>query len=183
MAVLYWFQELRCERSPCRFNSDRPPCEPLRWQVPLGRELDCLSSCCGFDSRCHRFEITAFDYWLGRLLLRQQEGDRNSYAVLCLAKSWRGRFCLHNRLVFIQESAGSIPAHVTALVCVMEVTRPDEDTVLKTAAGQTVVGSSPTASAFRRSLRERFHTEDCISSAITCVVVGERCDSLRSHFG
>ena len=29
-----------------------------------------------------------------------------------------------------------------------EVTRPDEDTVLKTAAGKTVVGSSPTASAF-----------------------------------
>ena len=28
-----------------------------------------------------------------------------------------------------------------------EVTRPDEDTVLKTAAGKTVVGSSPTASA------------------------------------
>ena len=30
----------------------------------------------------------------------------------------------------------------------LEVTRPDEDTVLKTAAGKTVVGSSPTASAF-----------------------------------
>ena len=26
--------------------------------------------------------LAAFDYWLGRLLLRQQEGDRNSYAVL-----------------------------------------------------------------------------------------------------
>ena len=24
----------------------------------------------------------AFDYWLGRLLLKQQEGDRYSYAVL-----------------------------------------------------------------------------------------------------
>jgi hypothetical protein len=25
VAVLYWFQELRCERSQCRFNSDRSP--------------------------------------------------------------------------------------------------------------------------------------------------------------
>ena len=31
----------------------------------------------------------------------------------------------------------------------MEVIRPDEDAVLKTAAGKTVVGSSPTASAER----------------------------------
>ena len=30
VAVLYWFQELRCERSPCRFNSDRSP-ESLRY--------------------------------------------------------------------------------------------------------------------------------------------------------
>ena len=60
-----------------------------------------------------------------------------------------------------------------------EVTRPDEDTVLKTAAGQTVVGSSPTASA---STWERFHTGGCNPSAFNCVVVGERCDSLRSHF-
>jgi hypothetical protein len=28
------------------------------------------------------FTNAAFDDWLGRLLLRQQEGDRNSYAVL-----------------------------------------------------------------------------------------------------
>ena len=38
----------------------------------------------------------AFDYWLGRLLLRQQEGDRNSYAVLGWRQGWltkrRGRF-------------------------------------------------------------------------------------------
>ena len=33
-----------------------------------------------------------------------------------------------------------------------EVIRPDEDTVLKTAAGKTVVGSSPTASAGRLSV-------------------------------
>ena len=58
----------------------------------------------------------AFDYWLGRLLLRQQEGDRYSYAVLASneAIKRRGRFCWQNRLVFIQEFAGSIPAHVTA---------------------------------------------------------------------
>ena len=31
------------------------------------------------------FKNAAFDYWLGRLLLRQQEGDRNSYAVLMVA--------------------------------------------------------------------------------------------------
>ena len=30
-------------------------------------------------------------------------------------------------------------------------------------------------------LWERFHTGDCKSPAINCVVVGERCDSLRSH--
>ena len=70
----------------------------------------------GFDSRCHRFHQAAFDYWLGRLLLRQQEGDRYSYAVLASAEAfkWRGRFCWQNCLAFIQESAGSIPAHVTA---------------------------------------------------------------------
>ena len=33
-----------------------------------------------------------------------------------------------------------------------EVIRPDEDAVLKTAAGKTVVGSSPTASAERLSV-------------------------------
>ncbi len=70
------------------------PRENFRWQFPLGRELDCLSSRCGFDSRCHRFANAAFDYWLGRLLLRQQEGDRNSYAVLASieATKRRGRF-------------------------------------------------------------------------------------------
>ncbi len=31
------------------------------------------------------FINAAFDYWLGRLLLRQQEGDRNSYAVHIVA--------------------------------------------------------------------------------------------------
>lgn len=116
VAVLHWFQELRCERSPCRFNSDRSHCEHIRWQFPLGRKLDCLSSRCGFDSRCHRFTQAAFDYWLGRLLLRQQEGDRNCYAVLASIEATKrhGRFCWQNRLVFIQESAGSIPAHVAA---------------------------------------------------------------------
>ena len=34
------------------------------------------------------FKYAAFDYWLGRLLLRQQEGDRNSYAVLGRQQSW-----------------------------------------------------------------------------------------------
>ena len=36
----------------------------------------------------------AFDYWLGRLFFRQQEGDRNSHAVLASneATLWRGRF-------------------------------------------------------------------------------------------
>ncbi len=40
------------------------------------------------------FTNAAFDYWLGRLLLRQQEGDRNSYAVLASieATKRRGRF-------------------------------------------------------------------------------------------
>ena len=40
------------------------------------------------------FNNAAFDYWLGRLLLRQQEGDRNSYAVLASieATKRRGRF-------------------------------------------------------------------------------------------
>ena len=40
------------------------------------------------------FNQAAFDYWLGRLLLRQQEGDRNSYAVLASieATKRRGRF-------------------------------------------------------------------------------------------
>ena len=41
-------------------------------------------------------KCAAFDYWLGRLLLRQQEGDRNSYAVLGRQQDWptkrRGRF-------------------------------------------------------------------------------------------
>ena len=63
-----------------------------------------------------------------------------------------------------------------------EVTRPDEDTVLKTAAVKTVVGSSPTASAFESTFWERFHTGGCNPSAFNCVVVGERCESLRSHF-
>ena len=74
-----------------------------------------------------------------------------------------------------------------------EFIRPDEDTVLKTAAGKTVVGSSPTASARRLSVLkvntcglfltvgERFHTGGCNPPAVNCVVVGERCDSLRSH--
>ena len=71
------------------------------------------------------------------------------------------------------NSGHGVSGHTT------EVTRPDEDTVLKTAAGQTVVGSSPTASAW--SIWERFHTGGCNPSAFNCVVVGERCDSLRSH--
>ena len=33
-------------------------------------------------------KYAAFDYWLGRLLLRQQEGDRNSYAVLGQQQNW-----------------------------------------------------------------------------------------------
>ena len=65
---------------------------------------------------------------------------------------------------------------------ITEVTRPDEDTVLKTAAGKTVVGSSPTASACSMDTWERFHTGGCNPSAFNCVVAGERCDSLRSHF-
>ena len=36
----------------------------------------------------------AFEYWLGRLSFEQQEGDRNSHAVLASneATLWRGRF-------------------------------------------------------------------------------------------
>ena len=76
---------------------------------------------------------------------------------------------------------------------ITEVIRPDEDAVLKTAAGKTVVGSSPTASARRLSVLkvntcrlfltvgERFHTGGCNPPAVNCVVVGERCNSLRSH--
>lgn len=56
-----------------------------RWQVPLGRELDCLSSRCGFDSRCHRFFNAASDDWLVRLSLEQPKRDRNSETVLWLS--------------------------------------------------------------------------------------------------
>ena len=86
----------------------------------------------------------------------------------------------------------------------LEVTRPDEDTVLKTAAVKNRcgfeshgfrlrAGERQESGAGRRltsSLRtevsslvwERFHTGGCNPSAFNCVVVGERCDSLRSHF-
>ena len=93
---------------------------PVGHPEPIGKSLWegnlIVQVAFGFDSRCHRFHQAAFDYWLGRLLLRQQEGDRNSYAVLASAEAfkWRGRFCWQNCLAFIQESAGSIPAHVTA---------------------------------------------------------------------
>ncbi len=33
------------------------PREHIRSQFPLGRKLDCLSSRCGFDSRCHRSKV------------------------------------------------------------------------------------------------------------------------------
>ena len=64
-----------------------------------------------------------------------------------------------------------------------EVIRPDEDTVLKTAAGKTVVGSSPTASAGRLSVMKVILAGCCqlSGSVSTREVVGERCDSLRSH--
>ena len=64
-----------------------------------------------------------------------------------------------------------------------EVIRPDEDTVLKTAAGKTVVGSSPTASAERLSVMKVILAGCCqlSGSVSTREVVGERCNSLRSH--
>ena len=37
-------------------------------------------------------------------------------------------------------------------------------------------------SGFKQMTWERFHTGGCNPPAINCVVVGERCDSLRSHF-
>ena len=78
--------------------------------------------------------------------------------------SWRGSFCWQNRLVFAQEYAGSIPAHVTFFQNAerpespnlnfqhqhrnTEVIRLDEETVLKAVGGQaSFVGSSRTASA------------------------------------
>ena len=51
------------------------------------------SACCRYSSEAYQFRSicqrlhesehhAAFDYWLGRLFFRQQEGDRYSYAVL-----------------------------------------------------------------------------------------------------
>jgi hypothetical protein len=111
----------------------------------VGRKLDCLSSCCGFDSRCHRFHFAAFDYWLGRLLLRRTRGDRNTYALL------------HSRLS-LRESmlARELSRSERRL---SEVTRPDEDTVLKTAAANHRCGfESHGFRFFDSTLWERLHT-------------------------
>ena len=65
---------------------------------------------------------------------------------------------------------------------ITEVTRPDEDTVLKTAAVKNRCGFESHGFRCLDDTWERFHTGGCNPSAFNCVVVGERCDSLRSHF-
>ena len=56
------------------------PREHFRWQVPLGRKLDCLSSRCGFDSRCHRFQSSRIRL-LARSAASQAAGRRSK--LLC----------------------------------------------------------------------------------------------------
>ncbi len=50
--------------------------------------------------------------------------------------------------------------------------------------GQPGTGDLAEVREFRLMMKswERFHTGGCNPSALNCVVVGERCDSLRSHF-
>ena len=109
------------------------------------------------------------------------------YSVGDKADQQNGVVDSDGRIVWLSSRSPRVRFPLTSLRRVhrdatTEVTRPDEDTVLKTAAVKTVVGSSPTASACLRNSWERFHTGGCNPSAFNCVVAGERCDSLRSHF-
>ena len=88
-------QELGCEPGPCRFNSDRSPGTNIHGGKFLWEgSLIVYQVAAGSTPVAIAFKHAAFDYWLGRLLLRQQEGDRNSYAVLASieATKRRGRF-------------------------------------------------------------------------------------------
>jgi len=149
VAVCVAFQELRCERSPgsvqFRFRS---PSRNFRWTVFLWKELDCLSSRCGFGLPfAIGFPIAAFDYWArSAAFFRQQEGDRKLYAVLRFDRSNKtacGRFLRQNRSGFqFRRSAGlRFPLHVTAFDDVLR-SHPGriEDTVLKNSCGQKRCG-------------------------------------------
>ena len=63
VAVLYWFQELGCELSPCRFDSDRSPCGCSKQSCGLAAKAPALQA---VDRRYESVQ----DYFIRAMLLR-----------------------------------------------------------------------------------------------------------------